>query len=67
AQDLALAQALDGAAVEWAPEDYLAYLGQKARRTAKASLLDLMNAEDAADAEGVAEFFAREAGKGGNA
>jgi hypothetical protein len=60
AQDLALTQALDGAASEWVPEDYLAYLGQKTRRNAKASVLDFLQAEEAADAEGVAEFFARE-------
>jgi hypothetical protein len=59
AQELALTQALDGLAVDWAPEDYLAYLGQKARRGAKASLLDLLQAEEAADAEGVAEYFAQ--------
>jgi hypothetical protein len=60
AQEVALTLALDSAAADWAPEDYLVYLGQKARRNAKASVLDLLQGEGAADADGMAELFARE-------
>jgi hypothetical protein len=60
AQEVALTLALDSATADWAPEDYLVYLGQKARRNAKASVLDLLQGKEAANADGVAEFFARE-------
>jgi hypothetical protein len=39
-------------------------LGQKARRNAKSLLSDLLEGEQAADADGVAEFFARESRSG---
>jgi hypothetical protein len=61
----ALTQALDGA-TDWLPDDYVAYLGQKARRNAKSLLSDLLEGEQAADADGVAEFFARESRSGNN-
>jgi hypothetical protein len=58
AQDAALTPTLDGVPADWSPEDSLAYLGQKARRGAKASLLDVLQVD--VDAEGVAEFFGQE-------